>query len=211
VIKILSRIFAIMVCAKINSFAQTAVQLGDLEVFVVRGEIVTISNHCHRAERTNPTRSRLRALAFGGRTLVVVGDEGSIASSVDGITWKSERSNTDERLRAIIYEQGQFVAVGLGGCIVTSKNGSTWRKRKSGVTGRLVGVAYGNGAFMAVGLNGSVLTSGNGRTWIRQPNLPQPLSSLTFTNGLFTACDAQSQIFQSVCGRSWVSGQLAKN
>ena len=97
----------------------------------------------------------LNSLAFGGGKLVAVGNDGTLAVSVNGgQTWSLEDSGTGADLHAISHNGSEFVAVGKGGIIITSANGTEWQELFSGVPGDHIdfyGIAYGNGVWVVVG------------------------------------------------------------
>lgn len=69
---------------------------------------------------------------------VVVGDNGAIATSPDGITFTSQTSGTTNNIRAVCWspEQNQFVAsciTGTGQRVLTSSNGTSWTLRNTPV------------------------------------------------------------------------------
>ena len=67
----------------------------------------------------------------------VVGDRGTIMSTVDGGThWRSQNSNTPNRLQHVYFvDTNQGWAVGNGGVIVNTRDGgATWKQQDSGVT-----------------------------------------------------------------------------
>lgn len=123
-----------------------------------------------RLRRSSSQDSILRGVTYGNGTFVAVGDNGTILTSVEGITWTTRTSDTANHLYGVAYGNGTFVAVGAGGIIRTSRDGATWTSRISGIDSNLRGVAYGGITFMekfvVVGDDTSkVLTSSNGTTW----------------------------------------------
>jgi len=76
------------------------------------------------------------------RTLVTVGDSGTILTSSDGTTWTSRTSGTGNKLLGVTYGNGTFVTVGSNGTILTSSDGTTWTSRTSGTSNTLKGVIY---------------------------------------------------------------------
>jgi hypothetical protein len=115
--------------------------------------------------------------AAGG--FVAVGQNGSMARSLDGATWTAVTSGTANSLYAVTYGAGYYVAVGYGGTIVRSADGVNWTTIVAGTpagTGTSVawyGIAYTGGRFVATGLNKAVIHSTDGGlTWQTAALLP---------------------------------------
>lgn len=108
----------------------------------------------------------LASVCYGGSTYVAVGQNGTIVTSLDGVTWTSRTSGTACFLSKVCTNgSGTFVAVAGGnlttnGVIVTSTNyGATWSSQP--FTASYASVCYGNGMFMAFA-DGDCYTSANG-------------------------------------------------
>jgi uncharacterized protein (TIGR03118 family) len=63
---------------------------------------------------------------------VLVGDEGTILTSPDGITSTVQTSGTSNTLNGVTWSGAEFVAVGDAGTILTSPDGVAWTGRDSG-------------------------------------------------------------------------------
>ena len=88
-------------------------------------------------------------VAWDGSQLVICGDGGRMAASVNGVHWTPRESGTTESLTAIEWGGGNFVATGSGGIVIHSMNGISWTRYQLGpdtVTYR--GLAYGNGLWI---------------------------------------------------------------
>jgi photosystem II stability/assembly factor-like uncharacterized protein len=90
-------------------------------------------------------------VTYGNNIFVAVGDNGTILTSTDGVSWTRRTSPTTQGLYSVTYGNGLFVAVGNNGTILTSTDGVNWTQRTSGTSNDLYGVTYGNGIFVAVG------------------------------------------------------------
>ena len=101
----------------------------------------------------------LYGIAYGNGTFVVVGENGTILTSPDGVTWTIRTSGISTPwLMGITYGNDTFVAVGCCATILTSNEGVTWKQRISGTSSGLYAVTYGNDTFVVVGSNGISLT-----------------------------------------------------
>lgn len=112
---------------------------------------------------------------------VAAGDQGSIVSSPDGVTWTTRTSGTTVTLHDIAHGNGRYVAVGQGGKILASDDGVVWTSASSPSSRDLFAVAYHGDRFFAVGgdysAGAETLESLDGTTWTR-PELTQPLHVL---------------------------------
>jgi hypothetical protein len=136
---------------------------------------------------------------------VIVGENGTILSSEDGIIWSPDASGTGRSLRSVIYGNGIFVAVGEAGTILTSIDGVTWVSRSSGAMLFISGVTYGAGRFVAVGGSGTVLTSTDAISWTPAVSgTGRFLQSVTYAAGKFVAVGSNGTIRTSTDGQAWV-------
>jgi len=129
--------------------------------------------------------------AYGNDIFVVVGEHGTIVTSLDGKTWALRKSAVKETLRAAAYGKDAFVVVGDKGAVLTSSDGTTWTRGSSGVAHSLYGIAFGKDSFVAAGENGTLLKSRDGITWepvasgqqiaLRNVVFPEPEIPLTIS------------------------------
>ena len=109
----------------------------------------------------------IRALAASSRTIVAVGDDGTILTSSDGRSWRKRSFRYNNHIYAAAWTGRYFVVVGENGLVATSSNGSSWTKRQSRTTRDLNALAYINRRLWVVGENGTVLVSYNdGFSWL---------------------------------------------
>ena len=156
----------------------------------------------HWTLRSSPTAANLQGITFGNGTFVVVGRNGAILNSSDGLSWVLRPSGTTIELSGVAYGNGLYAAVGNNGTILISSEGVNWKPLKSGTSNNLYGIAYGGGQFVAVGL-GIILSSTNGLDWIpRQYGTNSYLRGVAYGNGIYVA--AGSGIFTSGDGITWI-------
>ncbi len=158
------------------------------------------------------TRQNLWSIAFGDRTLVVAGEQGTILSySYADAGWRAEASGQTGWLVGVGYGAGRFIVVGENGTILTSDDrGVTWTQRTSGTTTRLNAVAYGGGRWLVVGEQGVVLTSADGTTWTARPALGSGfLRALAYGQGRFLIGGANGVLYATTDGTTFTPVPIA--
>ncbi len=147
-----------------------------------------------------------------GDHLIVVGDGGKVATSVDGILWSEQTSNSPGAadLLGVTYNSAGplVVAVGDTGTIITSPDGYTWTDRTDGgMTKDLTGVAWNGTVYIAVGADGKIQSSTNGTSWTDRT----PAGETKLFNGVYStttlaiAVGDDGMIYSSTNGTSWTS------
>ena len=144
---------------------------------------------------------------------VVVGNNGYIFTSPDGITWTQQTSGVGSgiNLYSVVYSEklGIFATVGKSGTVLTSTDGATWVSRTSGVSDDLNSIIYSEEQeqFISVGSNGVVILSQDGITWNNQtPITTYKLNNIIFADvfNFYIAIGNNGVIFTSVNGTIWV-------
>ena len=95
----------------------------------------------------------------GERIFIVVGQKGTIKTSLDGDTWEEQESGVAETLRGVAASKDGFIAVGDNGTILTSSDGGvTWVQEDSGTQEPFFSVDFDrkNNSFTAVGKDGLI-------------------------------------------------------
>jgi len=112
-----------------------------------KGTIVTSADPGSRVwdSQSGQTAVDLRDIVYNGSDLyVAVGREGTILSSIDGVTWAPRSSGTTYDLWGVAYDgSGQYVAVGDEGVILSSADGLSWVVESSPTFRLLYDVASG--------------------------------------------------------------------
>ncbi|MCX6951137.1 MAG: hypothetical protein NTV51_02985, partial [Verrucomicrobia bacterium] len=119
----------------------------------------------------------LWGVAYGAGQWVVVGEQGTILTSSDGLAWTKRDSGFPARwLTAVTYANGLWVAVGGTapasdrlGLVLISYDGVSWVPRVT-AGARLNNIAYGNGVFVAVRDLGGTRVSLDGLAWSEDPS-----------------------------------------
>lgn len=111
-----------------------------------------------------------------GRSFVLVGSNGAVATSSDWVTWAARSPVTTNPLNAVMWTGQKFIAVGDYGTVIDSTGGASWIYRRTDTTLPLNAVAWNGRRLVAVGggwnQQGSpaaaILTSDDGATWTSQ-------------------------------------------
>lgn len=105
------------------------------------------------------------AACWTGSQFVVVGSDGRIITSSDGISWVAQTSGVSSELLSIAHSGSNYVAVSTSD-ILTSSNATSWSAASlpNGID-ILYGVFWENSKFIASGRNDVIESSDNGSTW----------------------------------------------
>ncbi|GAB3776813.1 hypothetical protein GCM10028818_22850 [Spirosoma horti] len=101
----------------------------------------------------------MNAISYGGGQWIVIGNNGTILTSPDGITWTAQNAGTTAFLNDISYGAGQWIVVSSEGTL-TSPDGIIWTARGTPA----VSIVYGNGKW-ASAYGSRFQTSTDGITW----------------------------------------------
>lgn len=137
--------------------------------------------------------------------LAVVGEDGVIKTSTDGITWTGIKSGTTRNIKSVIWANDRFVAVGEG-VILTSYDGVEW----SGVSSvSLNSVVFANNRFVAVGM-GTVRISDDGVSWKSADiNTNEMLNDVYYSGDLIIALGEKGGIYTSDNGEDWEKSSIS--
>lgn len=155
-----------------------------------------------------PTGNDIHDVAAGANAslFLLVGENGTIATAPDAVTWQFRASNTKADLYGCAIGAVALVAVGSGGTIAYSTDGIVWALVNE-QTANFKDVTYGGGIYVAVGeLDGSayIVTSTDGLTWFfRASGLDEPLNSVTYLNGTFLAVGDKGAVTYSLNASIW--------
>ena len=131
------------------------------------GSIYT-SDESSCTKRTSGTTVEFNELLYGNSTFVAAGDNGTVLTSSDGITWNNRTSGTTNNLYGgsyIEWENGDkaHVLIGASGKIIYTRNqGTSWDTwAASSATANIFGVDRGGTTWVWVGGSGTIYTSGD--------------------------------------------------
>lgn len=148
-------------------------------------------------------------LGVGGRHdfAVVVGTQGSLAYSSNGVVWTSvEPRPTSEDLQGIAWSGHEFLATGGDGVILASSDGQRWTVRARVASPFLSGIASGPAGWVAVGEGGSIFTSPDGSSWQPQASGTAAwIYRIRYLQNQFVAVGENGTILTSPNGKDWTA------
>jgi len=118
---------------------------------------------------------------------VAVAMNGSVMTSVDGVTWVSQTAALSRSWSSVTARgtDGLFVAVAADGSVMTSVDGDLWVSQTAVSSSTWSSVRSCDTVFVAVATDGSVMTSADGVTWFaRTAAEPNAWTSIACARGL---------------------------
>lgn len=154
--------------------------------------------------------NKINKVHYANGIFVAVGDNGKIATSIDGYNWtqRSNSFNSSTNILDVFYANGIWMAVG-GTSSSTSSDGITWNSLVStGITARAIG--YGSGRWVILGGSSqmeSKTSTNNGSSWASIPSMPDVNLGLSiiYANNLWVGGTNGSGVVYSSDGLSWTN------
>jgi len=147
--------------------------------------------------------SDLRGAAFGA-VFVVVGANGAMFWTLDGVSWTPINYVLTSDLNAVFFANGRYIALGAGGVVLQSTDATTWTPVSSGTPNHLYAGASNGVVFLAVGANGAFTVSADAQTWgTGNAGTTRDLTGLAFGNGRWVAVGANGTIVTSTDTAGW--------
>jgi photosystem II stability/assembly factor-like uncharacterized protein len=150
-------------------------------------------------------------------SILVVGDHGTILTSVNGSGWADQNSGTLQNLNGIAWSNDGIIVVGSNGTILKSLDRISWVHIPCPTGSNLNKVIYdiSSSSFIAVGDNGSIIKSTDGGdTWLYKGNsalVDYNLTSIASGDGRLVAVSPNGLIVTSFsAGDSWPSQQFGR-
>lgn len=167
---------------------------------------ITVNTTWKSADTTNSVTGG-QEIAYGNSLFVLVGYQGQLATSTDGITWTSRTSSFGtSTIYSVVYGNGTWVAVAEGGQIRTSTDAITWTSRTSNATNTFYKVGFGNSLFVAVGGpagGNQIRSSTDGITWTtRTVTYALPWTKLAYGAGRWVVAGSNASS-TSTDGITW--------
>ena len=151
---------------------------------------------------------QLNDIASAGEISVIVGSDGAILRSEDGINWFSQISPTVENLNCVDFSFAfnLFVACGADGVIVYSEDGKTWHLGTNTSSKNINSISHSDTKMIAVGDDGTILTSTDGMNFVAMESpTTRTLYCIYYNDAVFVATGANGTILTSTDGSSWTS------
>lgn len=134
-----------------------------------------------------PTTEEFEGVAYGNGRWVIVGANGSILSSADGVEWSAEiNPAAPARLDDVAFGGGVFVAAGRSSILVTSPDGRQWTRHEPEFSG-CTELIHDGSRFVAVLAGGFIVTSSDGVEWERPGRVPlnYDVGGVAYGNGVY--------------------------
>jgi hypothetical protein len=148
------------------------------------GQVYTSPNLIDWFSQNSNLTNNLQAATFFGNRIIIVGANGAIAYSDDGVNFTNCSVNSEgDWLVSVAASSNLVVAVGDNGVLFTSSDGATWTFQSGQPSGNnyfswLTSVTHGNGVFVTTGDQGEtanygtpysyIATSSDGIHWVPQ-------------------------------------------
>lgn len=153
-----------------------------------------------------PSGKYLTSAAWGLPGYVVVGWEGEVLHSSDGLAWERIVLTSDMRSTftgKVCYYDGKYVAIGNPGKLLWSDDGRNWNVANIETDEWLNASAGGGGHYLVAGNNQTLFVSANAQDWEARA-VPADFTDMVYGNNMWVA-SAGHRIFVSTDLVSWAS------
>lgn len=146
--------------------------------------------------------------------ILVIGNNGIITTSTDGITWSDFTRMGLGKWNGVAYGNDTFVAVGDSGKIVSDIDKTDYNLITKG-SYNWNDITFGQGEFLAVGDGGRTVYSTNGTTWTDGATIGIGDATLyphmAYGNNRYVAVGERGYATYSFDGENWVTPQIIIN
>jgi sugar lactone lactonase YvrE len=143
------------------------VAIGEGDWYGLGGSIANTTDGEHWVKQIPITSENLNSVAFGNGLFVVVGNNGTVLTSTNGLAWEAQTLTAEglPNLRGIAFARGLFVVVSgdANGSIWTSPDGIDWTNRGMDFGVSFMAVMAQGDQFIALG--NTIMVSTNGTDW----------------------------------------------
>lgn len=142
---------------------------------------------------------------------IVIGDNGYIANSKDGIDWSPAQQIGTKDWEVIVRGSGKYIIWGSDGYNTYSIGGSSWNTPSRNVSVEIpTGIIWTNNLFILLTNPYNIFTSTDGLVWTQKPSLASDMqypNSITYGNGIFVIVgkenDKKVYVTSSSDGKKW--------
>ena len=170
---------------------------------------ISASSNSQTWTRQQTSYYKLNCITYGNNMWIAAGDNGTIMTSSDGITWIIRPSGTTARLNSVIYDNNIWIITVQDNIVLTSADGISWARNSIG-NGHLYSVAYGNNLWVGVGVEGDgygfILTSPDGTSWTKRMIIYSKyswLNSVAYGNNKWITVGCRGTMLTSTDGVTW--------
>lgn len=108
---------------------------------------------------------KLNCAYVNHKTIIIVGNNGTILSSEDGNNFFESESGIDKNINGITGEKDLLVACADDGIILSSTDGKVWKVIQTNTKGNVISISSNKTLFAAITDAGEILLSKNGIEW----------------------------------------------
>lgn len=108
---------------------------------------------------------KLNCAYINDKTIIIVGNNGTILSSEDGNNFFESESGIDKNINGITGEKDLLVACADDGIILSSTDGKVWKVLQTNVKGNIISISSNKTLFVGITDSGEVILSKNGIDW----------------------------------------------
>lgn len=148
-------------------------------------------------------RTELTTVVYRNGRFVVVGSDGGIFTSPDGMVWNRSDTQNGPWLTGVDYGAGAYVAVSRSGTVLRSTDGAAWSQVEVGDYDETLGVVFAGGEFTAVGNAGLVRRSLDGLHWTTLRLSGGRLNAVAVKGNVRVAVGDNGRIMRSTNGSDW--------
>ena len=157
------------------------------------------------------TDSTNRTITGKFSCFIVIGNDGYIAISKDGIDWAPAQQIGTKAWEVIVRGAGKYIVWGSDGYNTSSISGSIWTTPERNTSVEIpTGIIWANNLFILLNYSYHIFTSTDGLVWTKKPSLASDMqypSSITYGNGMFVIVgkenDNKVYVTSSSNGKTW--------
>ncbi len=148
----------------------------------------------------------LHGAIWADTMFVVVGANGAILASTDGMSWSQKKGKSAWALFDLAWSGSNFVAVGTPREVYASQDGIDWTVHSHETDSWIHGICWTGSQFVAVGEKGAVIISSDGKTWSSYTApTSQVLLDVLWSGTSLIAVGSGGVIFNSSDGQIWTA------